>query len=58
MFAVLSQWRLRRLGHVRRIQEGQISKDMLYGVLVTGSSPAGRPVLRYKVRAQARHLGR
>lgn len=48
MFALLTQRRLRWLGHVSRMQDGRIPKDMLYGELATGSRPAGRPVLRYK----------
>ena len=48
VFAILSQKRLRWLGHVRRMQDGRIPKDILYGELATGSRPAGRPVLRYK----------
>ena len=41
--------RLRWLGHVARIEDGRIPKDMLYCELATGSRPAGRPTLRYKV---------
>ena len=48
MFALLSQRRLRWLGHVSRMEDGRIPKDMLYGELATGTRPAGRPVLRYK----------
>ena len=48
MFALLSQRRLRWLGHVSRMQDGRIPKDMLYGELATGSRPKGRPHLRYK----------
>ena len=48
MFAILSQKRLRWLGHVRRMQYGRIPKGIQYGELATGSRPAGRPVLRYK----------
>ena len=48
MFAILSQKCLRWLGHVRRMQDGRIPKDILYGKLATGSRLAGRPVLRYK----------
>ena len=47
MFTLLGQRRLRWLGHVSRIEDGRILKDMLYGELVTGSRPAGRPVLLY-----------
>jgi len=48
MFALLTQRRLRWLGHVSRMDDGRIAKDVLYGELATGSRPAGRPVLRYK----------
>ena len=48
MFAMLSQRRLRWLGHVSRMDDGRIPKDLLYGELATGSRPAGRPALRYK----------
>ena len=48
MFAMLSQRRLRWLGHACRMEDGRIPKDMLYGELATGSRPTGRPTLRYK----------
>ncbi|KAI8512327.1 hypothetical protein Bbelb_089660 [Branchiostoma belcheri] len=48
MYALLSQRRLRWLGHVSRMDDGRIPKDVLYGELATGARPAGRPVLRYK----------
>ena len=48
VFAILSQKRLRWLGHVRRMQDGRIPKDILCGELATGSRPAERPVLRCK----------
>ncbi len=48
MFAILTERRLRRLGHVSRMQCGRIPKDILYGELTTGSRPLGRPRLRYK----------
>lgn len=48
MFALLTQRRLRWLGHVRRMDDGRLPKDLLYGELATGSRSAGRPVLRYK----------
>ena len=46
--ALLSQRRLRWLGHVRRMQDGRIPKDILYGELCVGTRPVGRPSLRYK----------
>ena len=48
MFALLTQRRLRWLGHVRRMEDGRIPKDLLYGELTTGTRPIGRPILRYK----------
>jgi len=48
MFALLSQRRLRWLGHVSRMEDGRIPKDLLYGQLATGSRPVGRPALRFK----------
>ena len=48
MFNILAKRRLRWLGHVTRMEDGRIPKDMLYGELATGSRPAGRPNLRYK----------
>lgn len=48
MFALLTQRRLRWLGHVSRMNAGRIPRDLLYGELATGSRPAGRPILRYK----------
>ena len=47
MFTLLAQRRLLWLGHVSRIEDGRILKDMLYGELATGSRPAGWPVLLY-----------
>ncbi|XP_062574231.1 uncharacterized protein LOC134236070 [Saccostrea cucullata] len=47
LFALLSQRRLRWLGHVSRMDNGRIPKDVLYGELATGSRPTGRPVFRY-----------
>ena len=46
--SLLCQRRLRWLGHVRRMNDGRIPKDMLYGELATGHRSVGRPVLRYK----------
>ena len=48
MFALLSQRRLRWLGHVVRMQDGRIPKDILYGELATGTRQTGRPFLRFK----------
>ena len=48
MFAMLSQRRLRCLGHVRRMEDGRLPKNVLCGELTSGSRPVGRPMLRYK----------
>ena len=48
MFAILTQRRLRWLGHVCRMEDGRIPKDILYGELASGTRPTGRPTLRYK----------
>ncbi len=48
MYALLSQKRSRWLGHVSRMDDGRIPKDMLYGELFQGSRPVGRPKLRFK----------
>ena len=48
MFAILSERRLRWLGHVKRMDPGRIPKDILYGELAEGTRPIGRPRLRYK----------
>ena len=48
MFALLSQRRLRWLGHVRRMKNGIIPKDTLYGELATGTRPTRRHVLRFR----------
>ena len=48
MYALLTKRRLRWLGHVTRMHDGRLPKDILYGELATGSRPTGRPTLRYK----------
>ncbi|KAL8602544.1 hypothetical protein ACOMHN_062332 [Nucella lapillus] len=48
MFALLTKRRFRWLGHVTRMQDGRLPKDILYGELATGSRPTGRPTLQYK----------
>ena len=48
MHALLSQWRLRWLGHICRMGKGRISKDLLYGELEKGTRKTGRPLLRFK----------
>ena len=48
IYTLLRQRRLRWLGHVHRMQDGRIPKDILYGQLETGKRVQGRPQLRYK----------
>jgi hypothetical protein len=48
MFTLLKQRRMRWLGHVTRMDDGRIPKDLLYGELAEGKRPRGRPLLRYK----------
>ena len=48
IFAMLSERRLRWLGHVHRMEKGRIPKDLLYGQLEHGSRPRGRPHLRFR----------
>ena len=48
MFTLLRQRRLRWLGHVHRMEDGRIPKDILYGELAAGKRNIGRPQLRFK----------
>ena len=48
MQCILTQRRLRWLGHVCRMDDGRIPKDLLFGELATGTRPTGRPNLRFK----------
>ena len=48
MYTLLRQRRLRWLGHVRRMEDGRIPKDILYGELTAGKRNTGRPKLRFK----------
>ena len=48
MYTILRQRRLRWLGIVRRMEDGRIPKDILYGELSNGQRAKGRPQLRYK----------
>ena len=48
MYTLLRQRRLRWLGHVRRMEDGRIPKDILFGELALGRRTTGRPHLRYK----------
>ena len=48
IFMLLSQRRLCWLGHVRRMADGRIPKDLLYGELSRGARSRGRPRLCFK----------
>eukprot|EP00745_Piridium_sociabile_P043277 TRINITY_DN8831_c0_g1_i1.p1 TRINITY_DN8831_c0_g1~~TRINITY_DN8831_c0_g1_i1.p1 ORF type:complete len:1016 (+),score=240.62 TRINITY_DN8831_c0_g1_i1:1061-4108(+) len=48
MFTLLKQRRMRWLGHVVRMADGRIPRDLLYGELAQGKRPTGRPHLRFK----------
>ena len=48
MYTLLRQRRLRWLGHVCRMEDGRISKDLLYGELAEGKRNTGRPQLRFR----------
>ena len=48
MHSLLSQRHLRWLGHVRRMEDGRLPKDILYGQLTSGARPVGRPALRFR----------
>ncbi|XP_063590147.1 uncharacterized protein LOC134767028 [Penaeus indicus] len=48
MFYILKARRMRWLGHLRRMNDGRLPKDILYGELSSGQRQRGRPVLRFK----------
>ena len=48
MNLMLCKRRVRWLGHVRRMENGRISKDLLYGENAAGHRQAGRPTLRFR----------
>ena len=48
MNLMLCKRRVRWLGHVRRMENGRISKDLLYGENAAGRRQAGRPTLRFR----------
>ena len=48
MTSILSMRRLRWLGHVKRMDDNRIPKQLLYGELSQGKRERGRPKLRYK----------
>ena len=48
MYTLLGQRRLRWLGHVRRMEDGRITKYILYGELAFERTTTGRLRLQYK----------
>ena len=48
LYTVLKQRCMRSLGHVTRMEDGCIPKDLLYGKLATGKRPTGQPQLHFK----------
>ena len=48
LYTLIMQRRLRWLGHVYRMEDGRIPKDLLYGHLASGKRATGRPQLRCK----------
>ena len=48
VYTLLRQRRLRWIGHVHRMDEGRIPKQLLYGELAQGKRPVGRPKLSFK----------
>ena len=48
MHIMLCQRRLRWLGHVHRMDDGRIPKDIMYGELASGRRPTGRPAPRFR----------
>ena len=48
IFTILRQRRLRWLGHVCRMDDGRIPKDIMYAELASGKRSMGRPHLRFR----------
>ena len=56
MQALLGKRRLRWLGHVHRMDNSRIPRQILYGELAAGSRKRGRPQLRFKDACKATML--
>ena len=52
LFQTLKIRRMRLVGHLRRMPDGRLAKDILYTELCTGLRPRGRPMLRFKYVAK------
>jgi len=48
MYTLLRKRRMRWIGHLPRMEDGRIPKDILYGELAAGKRLRGHPQLRYK----------
>jgi len=48
IYSLLRIYWLRWSGHVCRMEDGRLPKDILYGQLPSAPRPVGRPKLRYK----------
>ena len=48
IFTMFRPRRLRWLGHVKRMKDGRIPKDILYGELIAGKCSLGRPQICYR----------
>ena len=48
LYTLLKQRRMHCQGHVTRMEDGCIPKDLLYGELATGERLIGQPQLRFK----------
>ena len=48
IFSLLKESRLRWLGHVRRMKDGRLPKDIFFSKLADGSRAIGRTLLRFK----------
>jgi hypothetical protein len=53
IMGTLSTRRLRWLGHIRRMDNNRILKQVLFGKLFEGKRRRGRPLLRYKDKCKA-----
>ena len=58
LYTLLKQRRMRWLGHVTRMEDGRIPKDLLYGELATGKDQQDDPIYASRTYASEtfRHL--